>query len=68
MSFRVHLDGAISHIQVQQSSGDPALDAFARRALEKTVSLLPLKPYITQDIGKDYLSAAVPFLFGPENQ
>ena len=64
VEFRVGLDGMISEIRVRQSCGDAAVDAYATSAIEKTASLPALPTEIKEKIGKDFVTATVPFSFG----
>jgi len=64
VEFRVMLDGRITDIKVIQSTGDPILDGYATRTLEKTMSLRALGDYIKKDMGRNYITATVPFAFG----
>ncbi|MCC7243287.1 MAG: energy transducer TonB [Acidobacteria bacterium] len=48
MKFVIERDGRITGVEVEQSSGAPALDYFAQRALGLTRQLPPLPPAYTE--------------------
>ena len=42
--FRIHRDGRVTDVQVDDGSGTPGLDASARRAVEQARPFAPLPP------------------------
>jgi TonB family protein len=48
MKFTIERDGRLTAIELEKSSGSPALDLMAQRALTLTRQLPPLPPAFTE--------------------
>ena len=59
--FRVSLQGAVSDIEVSQSSGNKQLDDEATRAVKRTESLPP--PPVSESFTEDFLQVSYEFIY-----
>jgi protein TonB len=63
LRFRVSMDGAISNVEITESSGNKQLDDEATRAVKRTDNLPPPRNSLSPDFSEEFLQVSYEFIY-----